>query len=113
MAAFRQIVAHAQSTTLSEQPSFYTVLCGDNQEHTVGHATCVNSHLNVTTAFLDRTIFPNGAMETIIKSVTPTSNDEVAIVHFNWRVGHDLKIESFKNATMWLLDESLRCMAHK
>ena len=28
MAAFRQIVAHAQSTTLSEQPSFYTVLCG-------------------------------------------------------------------------------------
>ncbi len=101
--AFRQIVDHARQSTLSEQPSFYTVLCGDELEYVAGKAGCMNPVIPVTTHFLSRQVYPNGAMVDVVRGVTPVTEDDVAIVHFNWLEGHDAKVQSFVNASMWML----------
>lgn len=103
--AFRQIVAHARESALSEQPSFYTVLCGDDLEYVQGKSNCVNTAIPVKTLLLSRETYPNGAMVEVVRGVTPASEDDVRIVHFNWLEGHDAKVESFVNASMWLLQE--------
>ena len=103
--AFRQIVAHARASTLSEQPSFYTILCGDELEYVEGKSDCVNTVIPVKTRLLSRETYPNGAMVEVVRGVTPVSEDEVQIVHFNWLEGHDAKVQSFVNASMWLLQE--------
>ena len=103
--AFRQIVAHARASTLSEQPSFYTILCGDELEYVQGKSGCVNTAIPVKTLLLSREKYPNGAMVEVVRGVTPVSEDDVRIVHFNWLEGHDAKVESFVNASMWLLQE--------
>lgn len=108
--AFRQIVEHARSSTLSEQPSFYTVLCGDEMQFVSGSSYCLNTEIPVKTRLLSREIYPNGAMVEVVKGVTPATEDDVAIVHFNWLEGHDAKVESFVNASMWLLhDDDMTC----
>jgi beta-arabinofuranosyltransferase len=108
--AFRQIVEHASATTLSEQPSFYSILCGDDMEYVEGPRDCVNTKIPVKTRLLSRKTYPNGAMTDVIRGVTPESGDDVAIVHFNWLEGHENKVGSFVNASMWLLDDRLNCM---
>jgi hypothetical protein len=53
------------------QPSFYTILCGDAREYTVGEHECYNPSLGVRTRLLDRKRFPNGAMD--ISKITARS----------------------------------------
>lgn len=108
--AFTQIVDHARTSPLSEQPSFYTILCGDDMRYTVGLSDCINTDLHVNTRLLDRAIYPNGAMTEIVRGVTPSSQDDVAIVHFNWLEGHDAKVDSHIKAEMWMLDDHAQCM---
>lgn len=110
--AFTQIVEHAHNSSLSEQPSFYAILCGENSEYTVGMSKCFNPKISTTTLFLNRGLYPNGAMENVLKDVTSTTQDDVAIAHFNWRVGLDTKMQSFVNSSMWLLSEDDQCLYH-
>ncbi len=102
--AFRQIVDHARQSKLSEQPSFYTVLCGDDKQYVQGSRACANTAIPVSTRFLSRDIYPNGAMVDVVRGVTPASRDRLEIVHFNWLEGHDAKVQSFVDASMWMLD---------
>ena len=71
--AFRQIVDHARQSKLSEQPSFYTVLCGDDKQYVQGSRACANTAIPVSTRFLSRDIYPNGAMVDVVRGVTPAS----------------------------------------
>lgn len=108
--AFEQITDHARRSTLSEQPSFYTILCGDELQYVQGPRDCLNTKIPVKTRLLSRQVYPNGAMTDVIRGVTPTSEDKVAIVHFNWLEGHENKVQSFVNASMWMLDEHDQCL---
>lgn len=111
-----QITEHARKSTLSEQPSFYTILCGDQLQYVSGPRDCLNTEIPVKTRLLSRKIYPNGAMTEVIHGVTPDSPDKVAIVHFNWLEGHENKVQSFVNASMWMLGESGECrydLGHK
>lgn len=107
--AFGQIVAHASTSTLSEQPSFYSILCGDEKEYVTSANTCENPTIPITTRLLSRHLFPNGAMKDVLRGVTPYTKDDVNIVHFNWIEGHHAKINKFNRAQMWLLDEQEHC----
>ncbi|KAI5077958.1 hypothetical protein GOP47_0007782 [Adiantum capillus-veneris] len=63
VAAFEMIVKHASMSNMSEQPSFYDVLCGESGRHRLGDSMCLEPETNVTTHFLDRELFPNGAFK--------------------------------------------------
>ena len=69
--AFAAIVDHARRSELSEQPSFYSTLCGAGGSFREGWSVCWEPKLKIRTIFLNREIFPNGAMK--IQGVTATS----------------------------------------
>lgn len=56
---------HAETSGLSEQPSFYDILCGKGGSNRVSNSTCVEPDTNVTVHFLDRDHFPNGAYQNL------------------------------------------------
>jgi len=102
--AFQQIVAHAESSNLSEQPSFYTILCGDNGEFRDSKSSCYNGY--VSTKFLPRTLFPNGAM--IWNSTI--SLDKSIIVHTNWISGLYNKLHKMLQYNWWVLSNEGKCI---
>jgi len=108
--AFSQIVDHASKSRLSEQPSFYTILCGDTREYVTGKSTCFNPSIPIKTQLLSRKRFPNGAMKDVLKGVTPNTQDDVAIAHFNWVEGHANKVARFHQAQMWQLTDKEECL---
>jgi hypothetical protein len=61
IAAMEKVVKHAATSGLSEQPSFYDTLCGEDGSNRVGDNRCVEPETNLTIHFLDRNLFPNGA----------------------------------------------------
>jgi hypothetical protein len=69
--AFEAIVEHARHSELSEQPSFYAVLCGENGELADGLRACENPRVPARTLMLSRRVYPNGAMD--ISGITATS----------------------------------------
>ena len=106
--AFRAIVAHAAARSdESEQPSFYSVLCGGSMEYAVGRAHCRReiATLQVTTYFLERRLYPNGAM---LRSIGPYPFGS-HILHFNWCAGREEKKRRFVETGTWLLDERGEC----
>lgn len=54
IAALEAVVAHAAKSKDTEQPSFYTVLCGDNGKFRVGDRQCYNPRFDLTIDFLSR-----------------------------------------------------------
>ena len=104
--AFNVIVNHASQSALTEQPSFYHVLCGTRQkDFVVCHNACYNPTLNISTVFLNRVEFPNGSF-----NLTNVSKaDSTVILHYNWRTGFDTKVQSMKASGSWLLDSSNIC----
>eukprot|EP00475_Leptophrys_vorax_P030472 TRINITY_DN4569_c0_g1_i1.p1 TRINITY_DN4569_c0_g1~~TRINITY_DN4569_c0_g1_i1.p1 ORF type:complete len:799 (-),score=165.49 TRINITY_DN4569_c0_g1_i1:33-2150(-) len=95
---FRRIVEAASQSSLSEQPSFYDVLCGVNGEFRQGTSSCVRDGFE--TELLDRRIYPNGAnlnywnmSEQELLEVNP----EIAILHNNWLKGTTEKIARQKS----------------
>jgi hypothetical protein len=110
--AFQGIVDHAKFTKLSEQPSFYTILCGDDMKYVLGRHGCYNYEINVHTHFLDRGEFPNGAiywrnMTDPLSAKYDTSG--AFIVHANWMKGHDMKVQKLKDDGSWVIDENNIC----
>jgi hypothetical protein len=100
IAAFQEITEHALHSKVSEQPSFYTILCGNKMEYVVNGTDCFNSRIGVRTRFLDRVRYPNGNnthWETLRwPEVGPPPG--VSIIHNNWIAGHDAKNERFIKA---------------
>ncbi|XP_071477387.1 uncharacterized protein [Diadema antillarum] len=56
-------------------------------------------------AVMDPTLFPNGNLFFDPKWRAANSGVETVMVHNNWIIGHDLKVERFKQEGLWYLDE--------
>jgi len=102
--AFWNIVKHAANSSLSEQPSFYSVLCGDNGEYRTSDNTCFNGY--VSTKFLSRELFPNGAM---IWNRTFNLQNSI-IVHSNWVSGYYVKLTKMIQYNCWVLSNEGKCI---
>lgn len=109
--AFEAITAHAATTKLSEQPSFYDILCGPKGERVVkGKEMCVWEN-GLKTVFLSRAMYPNGAVYDLWDKpdVTQASiNRGAAILHNNWILGRDAKMERFTKNGFWHYDATRR-----
>jgi hypothetical protein len=90
---FQKIIDTAAKTSLSEQPSFYDVLCGEKGEFRRGKNYCERE--GYQTELLDRMKYPNGATLNLwnLTGVELTRQyPDVAILHNNWIKGLDEKI---------------------
>ena len=100
---FEEIVKDGSTSSSSEQVSFNNVLCTSK----VGTEDCVYEKHMVKTHTLNRFHYPNGSMEKKMKNGTKlvdfSSDDDIMIVHFNYRRGRETKQKSFQRAGMWLL----------
>ncbi|XP_024541663.1 beta-arabinofuranosyltransferase RAY1 [Selaginella moellendorffii] len=109
--SFRKIVKHAAKSKLSEQPSFYDVLCGEDGKHRKGNSSCVEPETNLTVEFLDRWRYPNGAYKLIWDSKDVRGTCQrlgCVILHNNWKTGHQQKIERQTRAGLWEYDPETR-----
>ncbi|EGD73448.1 hypothetical protein PTSG_05152 [Salpingoeca rosetta] len=117
IAAMQQIVAHAASSTMTEQPSFYIVLCGGKEgTTTVGDNKCHyrpppdliphdqgNALLEVE--FLDRRQYPNGNVGGYWNSDNiHVRHPQIVILHNNWIKGLRAKIERLVLRGLWYYD---------
>eukprot|EP00271_Cylindrocystis_brebissonii_P019184 TRINITY_DN573_c0_g1_i1.p1 TRINITY_DN573_c0_g1~~TRINITY_DN573_c0_g1_i1.p1 ORF type:complete len:954 (-),score=113.17 TRINITY_DN573_c0_g1_i1:178-3039(-) len=108
--AFTAIIRHAaERVGQSEQPSFYKVLCGENQELLVGNDECFWNGLRVV--FLERKLHPNGKVFDLWKARKTGSMCRrlgCATLHNNWIKGRELKTSRFKRKYLWHWDEHTR-----
>jgi len=110
IAAFTSIVAHAAQSKLTEQPSFYSVLCGDNREYTNGLHQCHNPNYPLKTLFLDRYQYLNGNSAIWDRIYYPKSYPKnLIIAHNNWIEGLEEKIQRFKDTGLWTLESDGNC----
>ncbi|XP_054808750.1 uncharacterized protein LOC129310871 [Prosopis cineraria] len=111
IAAMEKVVKHAATSGLSEQPSFYDMLCGVGGIKRAGDNRCVEPETNLTVYFLDRDLFPNGAYLDLWQS-----NDVKAaclkkgcvVIHNNWISGRLKKLERQVLSGLWEYDPSTR-----
>lgn len=105
--ALTAIVRHAFKTSVSEQPSFFDVLCGSKGNHRVGDNECNWKGLQVI--FLDRRFYPNGAVfKTIWNHSLEFHSDEFSefkILHNNWISGTDKKLDRLHRIGSWFVSE--------
>lgn len=111
IAAMRKVVKHAETSGLSEQPSFYDVLCGEGGSNRVGDNKCVEPETNLTVHFLDRNLFPNGAYlgfweKKNVKAACLSSG--CLVLHNNWVSGRRKKLERQVTSGLWEYDISTR-----
>lgn len=109
--AFEKIVAHASASNMSEQPSFYDTLCGVSGRHRLGDAECWDPETNVTTRFLDRNMFPNGAFHDLWmkKNVSEACRLQGCVVlHNNWVSGRQRKFSRQIQSGLWDYDAKTR-----
>lgn len=89
--AFAEIIAVASLSRVSEQPHFYSVLCGKEGVLTQGEDKCVKNDLS--TLFLNRDYFPNGGYNHVWNLTGPVlRGSKYFIIHNNWIKGASLKI---------------------
>jgi hypothetical protein len=103
---FQNIVDHAANTSLTEQPSFYDVLCGVKGEFKTGPDTCEREGFE--TELLDRRIYPNGATLGFWNKTAEqlrSEHPDMAILHNNWLKGTPEKIAR-QDAHGWFQWES-------
>ncbi|CAI5531432.1 unnamed protein product [Closterium sp. Naga37s-1] len=104
---FEAITAHAATTKLSEQPSFYDILCGVKGENVIpGKEECVWKN-GLRTIFLDRAIYPNGAVHGFWEAADVMGacrRKGSKILHNNWIAGKDAKKERFVVNSFWHYD---------
>ncbi|ONK72506.1 uncharacterized protein A4U43_C04F20130 [Asparagus officinalis] len=111
IAALKKVVKHASTSDLSEQPSFYDVLCGEGGANRVGDDRCFEPETKLTVIFLNRSSFPNGAY----KGLWEKSNVRLAclklgcvVLHNNWISGRKRKFERQLRSGLWDYDSSSR-----
>ncbi|CAI7741094.1 unnamed protein product [Closterium sp. NIES-54] len=109
--AFEAITAHAAATKLSEQPSFYDVLCGEAGELVAaGREECVWKN-GLRTVFLDRARYPNGAVHGLWEQKNvhrACAKVGCSILHNNWISGREEKMRRFLANDMWHYDADRR-----
>ncbi|KAH7276596.1 hypothetical protein KP509_39G013600 [Ceratopteris richardii] len=114
IAAFEAIVMHASLSNMSEQPSFYDVLCGISGVHRVGATQCLDLVTNVTTHFLDRELFPNGAYKELWEKKNVSDAcilQGCYVLHNNWVSGRQRKLNRQIASGLWDYDVKNRiCM---
>ncbi|CAI5466719.1 unnamed protein product [Closterium sp. Yama58-4] len=129
IAAFEAIVAAAAKTELSEQPSFYDVLCGEKGQKKVrGKAQCLWKGISVTSAggkqkttpvavrtiFLDRKKYPNGAVHGFWDAANVSEACREAgcvILHNNWISGRGSKERRLARHGFWQYDiDGRKCL---
>jgi hypothetical protein len=113
VSAVRAIVAHAGGTKLSEQPSFYDVLCGASGEFRAGNDSCQLPDGGVRTLFLDRDHYPNGVHRDLwaqpdVGAAALALGSRV--LHNNWVVGGSIKLR--RQRAFWHFDGERGMCAH-
>uniref|UniRef100_A0A0E0L4L5 Nucleotide-diphospho-sugar transferase domain-containing protein n=1 Tax=Oryza punctata TaxID=4537 RepID=A0A0E0L4L5_ORYPU len=113
--AMEMIVKHATNSGLSEQPSFYDILCGKDGVNRVGDDRCLEPSTNLTVVFLSRDMFPNGAYGGLWEKkhgVSSACRDlGCVIIHNNWVNGRRKKLQRQMASGLWDYDPSSRlCM---
>ncbi|GAB4839478.1 Beta-arabinofuranosyltransferase ray1 [Ancistrocladus abbreviatus] len=111
IAAMEKVVMHALTSGLSEQPSFYDTLCGENGSNRVGYNKCWEPETNLTVHFLNRDLFPNGAYQGLwgkrnVKAAC--IKKDCYILHNNWISGRMKKLVRQVSAGLWDYDISSR-----
>jgi hypothetical protein len=106
IAALAQVIQHAAQSTLSEQPSFYDVLCGERGQFRIDDKSCFNGQ--VVTHFLDPKRYWNGANWTHwIQQLDEQPNASGLILHNNWIVGLPAKMKRVLEAGLVYFDPKL------
>ncbi|XP_047333129.1 beta-arabinofuranosyltransferase RAY1 isoform X2 [Impatiens glandulifera] len=110
--ALEKVVKHAASSNLSEQPSFYDTLCGEEGCNRIGGDRCLEPDSNLTVHFLDRDLFPNGAYEGLweeedVRHVC-VEKKGCYVLHNNWINGRRKKLERQLRSGLWDYDMSSR-----
>ncbi|KAJ7519219.1 hypothetical protein O6H91_20G029100 [Diphasiastrum complanatum] len=108
IAAFERIVKHAATSHMSEQPSFYDVLCGVGGKYRVGTTLCVEPLTNLTVHFLDREKYPNGAYKTLWENENVAEvckQQGCVILHNNWISGRKKKLARQIASGLWDYDD--------
>ncbi|EXB82534.1 UDP-galactose:fucoside alpha-3-galactosyltransferase [Morus notabilis] len=111
IAALEKVVKHAANSGISEQPSFYDTLCGENGTNRVGDNRCLEPETNLTVHFLDRNHFPNGAYKGLWqkKNVRAACKKKGCfVIHNNWISGRQKKLERQVSSGLWEYDMSTR-----
>lgn len=115
VAAMEKVVRHAATSGLSEQPSFYDMLCGEGGLNRVGDNMCIEPESNLTVHFLDRDLFPNGAYEGLWekRNVSEACLEKgCLVIHNNWISGRRKKLERQVLSGLWDYDISTRMCKH-
>uniref|UniRef100_J3M8U0 Nucleotide-diphospho-sugar transferase domain-containing protein n=2 Tax=Oryza brachyantha TaxID=4533 RepID=J3M8U0_ORYBR len=111
IAAMEMIVQHAANSGLSEQPSFYDILCGRDGANRAGADRCLEPSTNLTVVFLSRDRFPNGAYRGLWeKRHVQSACRELGcvIIHNNWVRGRRKKLQRQMESGLWDYDPSSR-----
>lgn len=111
IAGLERVVKHASTSNLSEQPSFYDVLCGEGGVNRVGDDRCLEPVTNLTVVFLDRDSFPNGAYKGLWEKPSVKSaclELGCLVLHNNWISGRKRKLERQLLSGLWDYDPSSR-----
>ncbi|WVZ99218.1 hypothetical protein U9M48_044547 [Paspalum notatum var. saurae] len=109
--AMEMIVEHASNSGLSEQPSFYDVLCGKNGTNCIGDDKCLEPNTNLTVVFLNRDLFPNGAYKGLWEKHDVRSTCKELgcfIIHNNWINKRKKKLHRQMSSGLWDYDPSCR-----
>eukprot|EP00271_Cylindrocystis_brebissonii_P020647 TRINITY_DN692_c0_g1_i1.p1 TRINITY_DN692_c0_g1~~TRINITY_DN692_c0_g1_i1.p1 ORF type:complete len:802 (+),score=72.91 TRINITY_DN692_c0_g1_i1:430-2835(+) len=112
--AFVAITDHASKTKLSEQPSFYDILCGVKGELRVPNKPECKWSNGLRTVFLSRAFYPNGAVHGFWAEKNTTDACVMmgcVILHNNWISGKDAKRDRLVDNDFWHYDVERRmCM---
>ncbi|CAN0896281.1 Beta-arabinofuranosyltransferase RAY1 [Linum grandiflorum] len=111
IAAMDKVVIHAASSGLSEQPSFYDVMCGEGGSNRISDNRCLEPETNLTVHFLDRDLFPNGAYLDLWDEPNVTAacmKKGCFVLHNNWINGRLKKLERQVSSGLWEYDSSKR-----
>ncbi|KAL5203199.1 hypothetical protein ABZP36_014151 [Zizania latifolia] len=109
--AMEMIVKHATNSGLSEQPSFYDVLCGEDGANRIGGDKCLEPNTNLVVVFLSRDLFPNGAYRGLWERhdvLSACRELGCFIIHNNWVRGRRKKLQRQMASGLWDYDPSSR-----
>ncbi|RLM92028.1 beta-arabinofuranosyltransferase RAY1 [Panicum miliaceum] len=109
--AMQMIVKHASDSGLSEQPSFYDVMCGKNGTNRISDDKCLEPNTNLTVVFLNRDLFPNGAYKGLWEKHDVQSTCKKLgcfIIHNNWINGRKKKLRRQMPTGLWDYDPTSR-----
>ena len=107
----QMIVKHAADSGLSEQPSFYDVMCGENGTNRISDDKCLEPYTNLTVVFLNRDLFPNGAYKGLWEKhdvLSACKELGCFIMHNNWINGRKKKLQRQMSTGLWDYDPTSR-----